>query len=56
MSTIKFTATERKFAQRMTRRAAALALASGNVLRHQEFLWRLLVEASHKRPKSVKAV
>ena len=50
----KITEVERKFALRITRRAASLAERSGDVFSNQAILWKLVVEASHK-PRKLRA-
>ena len=51
MVTKKITPVERKFALRMTRRAAAMAARSGDIFSNQAALWKLIVDASHKEKK-----
>jgi hypothetical protein len=46
----------RKAADSLCRKAVRLAEKSGDIFRNQEFLWRLMVELSHKTPKKVVAV
>lgn len=47
-------ASNRRFALNLTRRAAAMAARSGIVGNNQMYVWRLLVEASHKPRKAAK--
>lgn len=44
----RVTKVERKFAQRMLRRAVAIAERNNDIMSHQRELWRLMVVASHK--------
>ena len=48
---MRYTLAQRKFALRMTRRAATMAARKGEVFDNTNILWTLMVEASHK-PKA----
>jgi hypothetical protein len=45
---------ERKFANRILKRAVAIAARSGDVMSNQTVLWGLMVQASHKPKKGAK--